>query len=92
MQLDGDFLVLGDEDNGQVEFEESGESRQTLRGGETIEVGDFGLAQHMQPPGHEPAGVTGQCKPRRSDLRIGNGSVQSYFAGHRDQLERVPPP
>ncbi len=88
-QLLRHLLTLGHEDAGQLEGEELLQPRLAVDRFQRAQVTDLGLAQDMQPPGHEPAGVARQCQPRRSDLRIGNRAVQPELTGQRLELEWI---
>ena len=54
-----------------------------------VEIGDLGLAEHVDPVGREPAGVAGQREPGARDLGFGHLAVQPEVAGERLELERI---
>src|SRR5581483_12481996 len=63
-----------------------------LLGREGPEVGDLGLAQHVEPVRGEPAGVARQGEARARHLRVRELAIEPELAGERLELERVAPP
>ena len=88
----GHLLALGDEDAGQVEAEERGQRLPPLLGRQRVEIGDLGLAQHVQPVGGEAAGVAGQRQARAGHLGLRNLPVEAQVAGERLELEGITAP
>src|SRR6266571_1798918 len=54
-----------------------------------LEVGDFGISEHLQPVRMQVLGVTGQCQSRLLNTRAGDTMDEPLLAGQKRQTETI---